>query len=203
MGISKIQTLVLTHGDYDHVGAAISLIQNFRVEKVFFNNNSYNQNELYIISLLEKKQIPYFKISENITYQVGNFSIHAYSFFNMDENDASTVLYGNNLDFSFMLMGDASKNTEKKLLDAYRFLDVDILKVGHHGSKTGTSDRLLETVCPKVAFISAGRKNRFGHPHREVVERLQNYSVSVYSTQDKGSILVDFRKNGNIFTTIP
>jgi len=201
-GISKLQTLVLTHGDYDHVGAALSLLQNFPVQKVVFNDNSWHLNEEKIVFYLEEKNIPYHKNSSHSIYQVGNIRLHGFSLDMEDENDSSIVLYGTIFDFSFLLMGDASCFTEKEILQVYSFPSVDILKVGHHGSNTSTSKIFLESVKPRIALISAGRNNRFGHPHREIVERLEQVSSNIFTTKENGSILIDFRKNGNISVAI-
>ena len=98
-GILKIDLLVLSHGDYDHVGSAISLIQNFPVKKVLFNANKFNQNEQQIIKQLKIQKIPYSKNKNNQIFHFGNFLISGFSLNTSDENDSSIILYGENQKF--------------------------------------------------------------------------------------------------------
>lgn len=92
-----------------------------------------------------------------------------------------------------LFLGDAEKNVEARLISAFRdsnpvILDSDILKVGHHGSKTSTSEEFLAAVSPEVAIISAGRKNRYGHPHQDVLDRLKEFGIEVMRTDRDGDI---------------
>lgn len=202
-GILQIDLLVFTHGDYDHVGSALSLLKNFPVKEVLFNSNQFNDHEKTIISLLEKKNIPFLKNEIRRRFAFGNFFIDTFSLDSKDENESSIILYGSGFSKSFLLMGDATVQSENEWLQVYSHIDVDILKVGHHGSKTSTGEIFLKSINPQIALISAGRKNRFGHPSSEVVNRLAHHSVFIYSTIDQGAVLIDFRKNGNISTVLP
>ena len=85
-------------------------------------------------------------------------------------------------------MGDASSTIEKRIVQDHPYLPVDILKAGHHGSSTSTSKELLEATHPKVAILSYGLKNRYGHPSKEVVDRLEEYGIRIRSTAEEGTI---------------
>ena len=92
-------------------------------------------------------------------------------------------------------MGDASIESEEYILDNYDISDITILKVGHHGSRTSSSEEFIESVNPTYALISAGVDNKFNHPHEEVVERLKENSSIIYNTQVDGMVMFDFTNN--------
>ena len=161
--ITHIDALILTHDDFDHSGAKDSLVENFRVKNV----------------LTKKNQFP---------YQIGDLYIENLNTFDFDEaNDNSLVL---SLDFigkKFLFMGDASVKTEEKILSKYN-VDCDILKVGHHGSNTSSSEKFIKSASPKEAIISCGENNLYGHPHNEIIERLTKYNIKVRRTDKEGTI---------------
>ena len=186
VGINKINALVLTHGDYDHMGEAVNLINNIKVEKVILNNDEYNDLELNLIKQLDKKHIPYYKevsklnIGENKLYFL-NDKIHD------DENDNSIVAYLQLKDVKILLMGDAGLKVEEEILKKYNVKDVDVLKVGHHGSKTSSGKTFINNVNPKYGIISVGKNNRYGHPNKEALDNLKNSTI--YRTDIDGSII--------------
>ncbi len=194
LGIRKIDYLFLTHGDYDHLGEAINLINNFNIKTVYFNEGNVNYNEKKIITLLKEKNIDYSFSKKGNKYKIGSFSITSLNSDLKDENDSSLILYGTINKNNFLLMGDASKKSEKVLFDNYNLPEISILKVGHHGSNTSTSSNLLETIRPKYALISAGQNNKFGHPHQETLDNLNKFSIRTYVTSRDGAILVNFAK---------
>ena len=107
---------------------------------------------------------------------------------------------------SILFMGDAEKSLEFLLLSraqesSFFAVDSDMLKVGHHGSKTSSTEEFLRSVSPRVAVISAVRKNRYGHPHQEVVDRLQGLGIDILRTDEKGDIRIE--SDGNVITILP
>ncbi len=114
MGVNKLDVLILTHGDYDHVGDAISLLDNFNVELVLFNANEYNDLELSIIEILEKDNIQYKKIEGKQLLQINEVVFDIYSFDMGGENESSIIIYFEIFDVKVLLMGDASIDTEEK-----------------------------------------------------------------------------------------
>lgn len=196
LGIKKIDYLFLTHGDYDHLGNSYELVQKFKVLHVYFNNGDYNYNEKKLIGILKKKKIPYQRFDEGESIQLGKISLIEMNKYFNEENDNSMILYGVCSNTSFLLMGDASLKSENYLLSAYNLDNVDILKVGHHGSKTSSGKKFIEMIRPKYALISVGLNNKFKHPSASVVETLRSFGSVVLETRYLGSITIDL-ENGN------
>ena len=191
-GISKINYLITTHGDYDHMGEAINLVNNFKVEKVIFNCGPYNDLEQELIKVLNKKKIKYYScISELNVYNNKLYFLQTKVYDN--ENDNSNVIYTNLNGYKFLFMGDASITTEKEILNKYNLPDVDVLKVGHHGSKTSSSKEFIDEINPKYSIISVGKNNRYGHPNKEAIENLKDSKI--YRTDQDGSIMFKIKNN--------
>ena len=161
--ITHVDALILSHDDFDHSGAKDSLIEKFKVYNV----------------LTKPEEFPY-KIGDLLFENLNTFNFE-------EENDKSLVL---SLDFigkRFLFTGDASVETEEKILTKYN-VDCDILKVGHHGSNTSTSEKFLKAASPEEAVISCGEKNYYGHPHQEIMDRLKKYNVKIRRTDKEGTI---------------
>ena len=191
-GIRKIDYLMLTHGDYDHMGEAISLVENFKVEKVIFNCGDFNDLEKDLIKVLDKKKIPYYScikelnINDNKLYFLNNKDYG-------NENDNSSVIYSELNNHKFLFMGDAGVEIEKDLIKKYNLQDIDILKVGHHGSKTSSSKEFINQINPKYSIISVGKNNRYAHPNKEVLSVLEKSKI--YRTDQDGSIMFKIKNN--------
>lgn len=193
LGISKIDYLFLTHGDYDHMGEAIFLLQNFKVEKIMINEGKQNELEQQVLKEAKKKRIPVEVCKQDSVYQIGNIMMQSLNRNWEEENDSSIVLFLSWFNRRMLLMGDATIQSEQAILSEYSLPKVDILKVGHHGSTTSTSDHFLKQIEPKVSLISAGKDNTFHHPHPTVVKRLQEYHSTIYVTKEKGTIRFDVK----------
>ena len=192
VGIRKIDYLIITHGDFDHMGEAINLVNNFKVEKVTFNCGSYNDLEKELIKVLDKKKIPYYSCIKELNIENNKL----YFLNNKDygnENDNSSVIYTELNNHKFLFMGDAGVEVEKYLLEKYNLQDIDILKVGHHGSKTSSSKEFINEINPKYSIISVGKNNRYGHPNKEVLENLDDSKI--YRTDQDGSIMFKIKNN--------
>ncbi len=193
MSIHYIDTLVLTHGDYDHMGEASHLVNNFKINKVIFNQGDYNDLEIDLINILNQKQIKYYQNLESL--QVDSYVLQLLNTKEYDnENDNSNVIYFNINNYQFLLMGDAGVAKEKDILAKYDLKDIDFLKVGHHGSDTSSSKEFIDKINPKYAFISVGANNRYGHPKESVLKVLANRKV--YRTDQDGTIELILNKKG-------
>ena len=192
IGISRIDKLILTHGDYDHMGYSKYLITNFKVKNVIFNNDTYNELELSLINLLDKQNIPYYRNIKELN--IGNNKLYFLNNTIYDnENDNSNILYTKINKYKILFMGDASIKVEEDLLKKYNIKDIDILKVGHHGSKTSSSKNFIDYINPKYSIISVGKNNLFNHPNKEI---LTNLSISnIYRTDINGSVMFKITKN--------
>ncbi len=192
MGIRKLDYLIITHGDFDHMGDSLYLIDKFKVENVIFNCGEFNALEKELIKKLNKRKV-------NYCYCIKELNIGKYKldFLNTkvfgDENNNSNVIYTEFNGYKFMFMGDAGVEKEKDILDKYNISDIDVLKVGHHGSKTSSSKGFIDEIKPKYAIISVGKNNRYGHPNKEVLNNLDNSKI--YRTDQDGSIMFKIKNN--------
>lgn len=199
-GISQVESLILTHGDYDHMGEAINLIENFKAENVIFNCGPYNDLEIELIEVLEKKNIKYYSCIKELN--IDKYKLH---FLNTgiydNENDNSSVIYFNYNNYKFLFMGDAGVEKEKDILGKYNLKEIDFLKVGHHGSNTSSSEEFINSINPKYSLISVGKNNRYGHPKESVLDTLSNSKI--YRTGLDGSIEIKLNKSGYKIRTCP
>ena len=180
------------HGDYDHMGEAINLVENFKVEKVIFNCGLYNDLENKLIEVLDKKKIKYYSCIKELN--IDNNKLHFLQTKEYDnENENSNVIYTELNGYKFMFMGDAGVEKEKDILDKYNISNVDVLKVGHHGSKTSSSKSFINEINPKNSIISVGKNNRYGHPNKEVLNNLKGSKI--YRTDQDGSIMFNIKNN--------
>jgi competence protein ComEC len=192
IGIKKINYAIFSHGDYDHMGYAKDLINNFNVGKVIVNCGNINELETDLINLLKSKNIPYYLCIEKI--DIDNIKLSFLKTKEYDnENDNSNVIYTEIEGYKFLFMGDASITTEKEILDKYNLSKIDVLKVGHHGSKTSSSKEFIGEVKPNYSIISVGKNNRYGHPNKEVLETLKDSKI--YRTDKDGSIMFKIKNN--------
>ena len=182
------------------MGEAINLVNNFKVEKVIFNCGEFNELEQELIKVLDKKKIPYYSCIKELNID-GN---KLYFLNNKDygnENNNSSVIYTELNDYKFMFMGDVGVEVEEDLIKKYNLQDIDVLKVGHHGSKISSSKTFIDKVNPKYSIISVGKNNRYGHPNDNVLENLDDSKI--YRTDQDGSIMFKIKNNKLELETCP
>ena len=174
------------------MGAAINLINSFKVKAVIFNCGRYNYLEREFIKVLKKKRIPYYSCIDEL-----NLSQYNLQFLNTkeydNENDNSNVIYTELDGYKFMFMGDAGVEKEKDILEKYNLSNIDVLKVGHHGSKTSSSKEFINEINPNYSIISVGKNNRYGHPNKEVLNNLSDSKI--YRTDQDGSVMFKIKNN--------
>ena len=182
------------------MGEAINLVNNFKVEKVIFNCGVFNELEKELIKVLDKKKIPYYfcikelNIDDNKLYFLNNKDYG-------NENDNSSVIYTELNNHKFLFMGDAGVEVEKDSIEKYNLQDIDVLKVGHHGSRTSSSKIFIDEIKPKYSIISVGKNNRYGHPNDDVLEILKDSKI--YRTDEDGSIMFKIKNNKLELETCP
>lgn len=189
LGIRKLKYLVLTHGDADHMGEAKYLIKYFNVEKILINEGELNYLEKELISLTSNVEVA----NEGKYISCGDIDLVQLNTDLSDENDSSQVYFGKYNNITILLTGDASIKSEDYILNNYDIGNIDILKVGHHGSKTSTGKKLVEIIEPKYALISCGKDNKFNHPHESVLDNLADSKI--YRTDQDGSIMFEIKNN--------
>ena len=192
LGYSHIDYLILTHGDFDHMGDSIYLINNYKVKNVVLNNDSFNELETNLIKELKNKKIKYYQNVEKIPISNNIITILNTEEYD-NENDNSNVIYIELNNYNFMFMGDAGVDKEKDILERYNISNIDVLKVGHHGSKTSSSKSFINKIKPKYSIISVGKNNRYGHPNKEVLNNLDHSKI--YRTDEDGSIMFKIKNN--------
>lgn len=201
----SIDAVIATHPDADHVGGLPGVIARYKVARVFYTPMKHDtpQVTLFERALLEKKITPEL-LRAGDTLMLDNevflHILHPASVSDGDEtNDSSVVAKLVHRNTSFMLTGDASVDIEYSLATQYgTALKSSVLKLGHHGSYTSTSDIFLGFVRPEYALISRGCDNEYGHPHKEVIERLSEFQIPSLDTCLNGS--VTFESTGDAFT---
>jgi len=185
--------MIITHGDNDHIGESINIVNNFRIGKTVLNCGPFNNLEKKLIKVLDKNNIGYTSCINNI--DLGNNKMY---FLNTriynNENDNSQVSYIKINNYKFMFMGDASSITEYNILNKYNIGQIDFLKVGHHGSDTSSSKNFINRIKPKYSLISVGKNNKYGHPKQVVLNTLK--STKIYRTDEDGSIEIRLNNNG-------
>ena len=203
-GVNKIDLLTSTHPDADHVGGLPAVIKNFTVKK-FMDPGRPHTSRYYedLLLLIRDKKIFYELGRQGNEYQFGEVKMKILSppesLFE-DTNDCSVVTEFQYGDIKFLLTGDAGKEAELRMLSKKRLSRCQILKAGHHGSRHSTGDYFLLPVKPEVALISCGRDNAFGHPKREVLDRLDAVDCDFYRTDERGDIRVE--TDGKVYQVI-
>lgn len=196
-----IDLVVSTHPDLDHIGGLIDVLKRYNVKTILKTENENDKSATVAFAAeAEKEHAEQVLADAGQVIQLGaSTTIQIFSPAgderNWESNTASIVLrivYG---DISFMLTGDAPAEIEDYLVDTYGTqLDSDVLKLGHHGSKTSTSQKFLDTVSPQYAVVSAGIDNRYGHPHQEVMQRVFGKKIQTFHTGTDGT--VTFQSDG-------
>ncbi|WGT39855.1 MBL fold metallo-hydrolase [Lysinibacillus sp. 1 U-2021] len=192
LGINKLDIVVATHPDADHIGGLIPVLDNMTIEQ-FYDSGKVHTSQTFeeMLTRIDEKNIPYHvpKIGDDIEFDKDvNVKVLNANDQATDNNDASIVLkmtYGN---VSFLLTGDAGVALEKEMLQYD--VKATVLKAGHHGSNTSSSEEFIQAVKPEVTILSYGEDNKYGHPHAEIVDRLQAIGSKIYATADLGTITV-------------
>lgn len=191
-----IDMVVGTHPDKDHIGGLISVLERYEVASVLRTENEGNSEAAGLYRELvanEGAEVLYARRGQE--FQLGASTTLSVLFpdinpSEMESNTSSIILQLRYGDIEFMLTGDAPKSIEEYLvLRDGEHLESEVLKVGHHGSRTSTSELFLAEVAPEYAVISAGADNSYGHPHVEVTDALFNADVETFSTADSGTVI--------------
>ncbi|MBD5521164.1 MAG: MBL fold metallo-hydrolase [Lachnospiraceae bacterium] len=190
--VDKLDYLVLTHPDADHIGGAPTIITKFEIKKVFVSNyEKDNKSYQKLIQALDDKDVNYLTPRVGWRYYLGTalITILAPNKEYNNPNDASVSLVIKNGDNKFIFSGDAGEDAEKDILDNDIDISADVYHVAHHGSKTSTSKDFLKAINPDYAVISCAEGNSYGHPHAETLNTLRTNGVKVYRTDEAGSII--------------
>jgi competence protein ComEC len=195
---TSIDLLIPTHPDKDHIGGLEYALDRFSFDAVLQSRASANTatakrvaedivSEAPYLVHAQRGQIILLDGEHGVVLEVlspfGDVS-------SWSDNDASTVVRLVYKNFEILLSGDAGTAVEEMLISSGSVLQSDVLKLGHHGSKTSTSAQFLDAVSPQYAIVSAGRENSYGHPHQEVLDIVLDKNIAVLSTAEEGSITI-------------
>lgn len=197
-GIEKLDAIILSHPHADHIGGIIDILNEIPVQVIYSSDYEYDSN-LYqnYTTLAREKSIPAVKVSAGDMLPIDPAMLFMVmgphqNYYNRDPNENSVVvnvIYGES---EFLFTGDAGEYQEKHLLHTYgNLLDTDLLKVGHHGSKTSSGTPFLKEVTPELAVISLAETNRFRHPHAEALNRLQQTNAELLFTSREKALVFE------------
>ena len=215
LGIDKIDIFLITHFHRDHAGGAHKIISSLDVKKIVchkFSDLSTMQERFWYIDMSISRSIretfgsmSIFMESACENNKLKNFDVGDAKVYTLSQNnDAVNVnnksivfklVYG---DFSMLFMADAESDVEKELLEEDADLSADVLKIGHHGSKTSTTDEFLDMVNPKYAVVSCGNGNDYNHPYGAVTKRFEDKNIPLYRTDELGDIVITVKDDGEI-----
>ena len=195
-GVTEFEYVIATHPHADHIGALDSVIKNFPINYLFVSNGDAETKTYkdFINAAMDKKLMPNVPLEgkkfmlENSYFEVFNTNGGSTT------NDQSLVLLFTNGEDKMLFTGDAEEETEVEILS--QMVEVDILKVGHHGSHSSTSPAFLEKVNPNYAVITVGKDNKYGHPHVETVDKLKKAAIEVHRTDECGNVIFISTGNG-------
>lgn len=207
----RIDYLVITHPDKDHYGGCIDVMQRFDIGQIWYNGLEKDTD--FHQSFLEqraKEPARHVLIDRRTVMQEGDVSIDVLfpnfsvtttvESFPQGSNNSSIVMKLSYGEMDVLLMGDAEEETENFLLSYYQDeLNVEVLKAGHHGSDSSSKQPFLETITPQHVVVSAGKDNRYGHPHEEVIDRIQNIGATLWRTDEMGDVRVIVRTSSLFF----
>ena len=212
-GVTSFKYAVFTHTDSDHIGSADYIIKNYDVENVIMPDYT-ETTKVYerLIAAIEEKNVNLILIGEDkeVCKQSGymftlgsmiNTVMAPTEDFN-DPNEMSVVIKASFGSVDVLLTGDAEHKSEEAMLEVYKKneLDCEILKVGHHGSDSSTTEEFLAKVSPEIAVISCGEGNEYGHPHKEITDRLEAADIPIYRTDVMGTIVI--KTNGTTYEIV-
>ena len=205
-GLGKIDALMVSHLHDDHTGGLPAIselfsIKNLIIPDIIGNTNSAN-DVLSIKNKLAEGVGAVYRPEQGMVIEIGDFEITVLAYYDDEQNinDQSVFMMAEIEDKKFLLTGDAEKKAEKRLLAEGIDVSCDVLKVGHHGSRTSSNSAFLDACSPDYAAISCGVGNRYSHPNKEILQRLNERKIETYRTDLNGDITF-FVDNGEISVT--
>lgn len=189
-GITRLEYVIATHPDADHIGGLDAVISQLEVGKVLVGNGKATTKTYtdFIEAIMDKGLSPSVPLLHS-EFPLGEATLKIISVANeKDPNNCSLVIlytYGKN---KVLFMGDADQSIEKSL-DLKQIGDVDLIKVGHHGSKTSSNFDFMKAISPEYAVITCGTSNKYGHPNKETIETLEKLNIAFYRTDERGDII--------------
>ncbi|WP_461239634.1 DNA internalization-related competence protein ComEC/Rec2 [Paucilactobacillus sp. N302-9] len=193
-GISRIDTICLSHADVDHIGFSPTILNAMKVRQIIFPAGMQHQPNFKqkVLPFAQQQRIALVPVIAN--QKINHLPLMILHPFKSGQgkNEDSMVLFGSFGQQRFLFTGDLHRAGERQVLKQYPELRADVLKLGHHGSKTSSDPQFIHTISPQLAIISAGRRNRYGHPNEETLQTLKKQHIVSLSTQTRGMITYRF-----------
>jgi competence protein ComEC len=192
----EIELVIATHPDRDHIAGLVEVVRNYKIDKVLLTGaekdtevykawqDVLSYNKVEILEVWRGAEVKFDDVHIKILNPAGKISADT-----GDSNNSSIVArldYGSS---SFLFTGDIESTAEKEILESGENIDVDVLKIAHHGSKYSSSETFLEAASPEAAIISVSKNNSYGHPTKEVLEALGKRNIEVLRTDERGDII--------------
>ncbi len=203
--VDTLEYVIATHADSDHIGGMQTVLEGVKVENYIMSfmpegHTPTSRTYMRVLETLDAREIPLKEAVVGDTFTLGEATVHILGPVGdfEEKNNQSVickVVFGNN---RFLFMGDAEREAEKALLESGADLCADVLKAGHHGGNTSTSEAFLQRVQPTISVLTCGMNNAYGHPHTEVLRRLRNIGTAVYRSDVNGTVCL--RSNGETVT---
>ncbi|MDF2787434.1 MAG: hypothetical protein K0S80_532, partial [Neobacillus sp.] len=191
------------HGDSDHIGGTMAILTEIEIKQIIMPSVAEpSQSELTIIQEANKKGIQVVKVAEGSQWKNEKSLFYVLSpekNYQGERNRGSIAITANIGGLKWFFGGDLDQEGEERILKKYPNLNIDVLKAGHHGSKTSSSEIFIKSITPSISWISVGERNRYGHPHNEVLERLAK--TTIYRTDLHGAITYKFYGESGTFSS--
>jgi competence protein ComEC len=197
----SLDVVLATHPDKDHIGGLVDVLTRYVVDTIVRTDNRSDTavSSAFVLMSSEEGAVLHETQAGEVIMLGASTTLTVLSpagdAADWESNNSSIVVKVSYGEIDFMLTGDAGVGIEEYLIEEYgEALDSEVLKLGHHGSRTSTAERFLQVVSPEYAVVSAGKDNRYGHPHTEVVEKVADYGSEIVSTAEQGTII--FKTDG-------
>ena len=191
-GVAQLDYLVLTHTDSDHIGGADVIVTKFDIGQIFMSDfKKDNKTYRELMDSMKYRHMTFITPEVGAEYELGSatFTVIAPNDTYEDANNSSMSLILDYGDTSFLFSGDCEEEAEQDMLANGLNLDVDVYQVGHHGSKSSSTEEFLDAMSPEYAVISCEEGNSYGHPHAKTLNNLRARGIRVFRTDEQGSIV--------------
>ena len=202
--VKKLDIVIATHLDKDHIGSLDDIITNFNVNKVYTPDQKDDSSHYYnLVKACKNKNLKINYLGKDDSIKISNdtvINVLSPSYIQDNNNQNSIVFNLEYKDMDFLFTGDCEEPNEIEIVNSFELDNIDFLKVAHHGSNSSSTENFIKDITPSIAVISCGYKNQYGHPHKSTLDTLKKYGAKTIRTDINGD-LVFYSDGHKIFTT--